>query len=150
MPNESLRLFSYAIFGAVLFVALHWGLDLYARFAVPSAEAPSVPTWYALSLSPLSSFASVAPAFTIGWLAHRKGFALGALVGAMGSLAQSALFSVIWSNVMAWGWLLAHLLSYALGAAIISSLAGAAGELFRRNMPSNYSSKRTREKLRAA
>lgn len=139
MPNESFRLCNYALLGVLLFVGLRWCLGQYSSFAVSFSEAPSVPIWYALSISPLTSLVSVAPAFVIGWLSNRHGFVLGAVVGAGGSLAQSALFSVTWSNVMAWGWLLAHLLSYALAAAIISSLASAAAQSLRHSLPSNRS-----------
>ena len=146
MPKQSSRLIVLVFFGVVFSVILQAGLDGYAWLAFPDPHAESAPMWYALSRPLLATLAQVAPAFLVGWFARQSGLLLGALVGAISSLAIQAVLRIMWQNVsfLPFEWfLLLNLLIWALSAAIVSSLAGGAGELAASRLPSNYSFKAT-------
>ena len=146
MPQVKVRPTMLVLAGIALAVCFEFALDWYAHLAFPNPKAISGPFWYAASRPVFSTFAHIAPAFIVGWVARQSGFLLGALVGAGSSLAISALFQVEWSNfsVSPFDWSLCFfLLLWAFTSAISSSVAGAAGELAREKLPSNYSLKRT-------
>ena len=132
MAQRLIRLIALVALGAALGAALNWSLDRYATFA--GSNPLAIPLWYALSRPVLQAASQVAPAFLVGFLAGRQGFLLGALVGlvsefqVIGFLRDPA-FSLLLSCV------------YGLSAALITSLAGAAGELARRSLPPNKSFK---------
>jgi len=146
MQQAQVRHAILVLAGIALAVCLDLSLNGYARLAFPDPKATSAPFWYAASRPVLSTLANIAPAFVVGWFARQSGFLLGALVGAGSSLAIQVLFRVEWSNfsISPFNWSLCFfLLLWAFTSAISSSMAGAAGELARTRLPSNYSLKRT-------
>ena len=100
------------------------------------ASGAPIPDWYGFLGLPLNQIISVAPAFVVGWLAGRRGPALGALTGVLASLVSWGFRSLpgVWS-----GWSLSflliapplHVLASALAAAILGCVSGAAGAFFR-------------------
>ena len=132
------------VLGVLLSLGLHLLLHAYAKLLVPRPNNNAI--WFSVLRPILAAVMQVLPAFLVGWLARRRGFLLGALVGATSALIIAAFFNVAWHNVSLspFDWfLVSYFLALALSSAVVSSVAGAAGEFACSRLPSNYSFQRT-------
>ena len=80
----------------LLWTAFRWvGLQVHGEVS----GAP-IPDWYGFLGLPLNQIISIAPAFIVGWLAGRRGPALGALMGVLASLVSWRFHSLpgVWSG----------------------------------------------------
>lgn len=103
----------------VLWAAFRW-LGLIAHGEVVGAP---IVLWDAVIAPPLGTTISIAPCFAVGWLAPRYGAVLGALVGALASLASWAMPFVVGAQPT-------HPIGSALASAILGTAYGAAGAYF--------------------
>jgi hypothetical protein len=125
-----MKIAAIVITGALLGALLHY-LYVHSVIVLPYwADSP----WPSFFVGSLLTLAKVAPGFLVGWAARRSGFLFGAITGVLAELMHQA--------VSVGHYPLAQLLLMTLPPALISCVAGAAGELARlRRPPSNNSFK---------
>ena len=121
--------------GVVLAVAARSFLNLVSSYATPSGSVTDTPLWYMLSVEALQSIVAVVPGLLVGYLAPSRGAALGFVVGLVGSIVSSAIYSVNWESASGTdlgdlSGLLLQLAAFGLGPAILGLVAGAAGQHF--------------------
>ncbi len=129
--NDKTDLLLPMIYGGVLHGLLYYGIRVYSHVAAIHAALGSLPAWYLLSYPLLWALASTVPGFVAGWMARQSAFALGASIGAVASLIEQPVFDIHWrGGPLPWH-LVAQIVTYALGPALVSAVACAAGQLAR-------------------
>jgi hypothetical protein len=95
---------------------------------------PSNGTWWSLLYSPLEVLCSVLAPFAVGYLAKEHGFLLGAIVGAFSSPLSAYVSSQRWHWLVLGSDDIPFLISGAIGSAMLSAIACAAGVLAARQL----------------
>jgi hypothetical protein len=128
-------------FGAYVFAVLcglltYLGLfliDFYASKATLN-PSPQWDAWCTALLNFLGTLAEVVPAFVAGWLARRRGFALGVVLGVIdGFVAPEAIGAMVGHPTQFSQGLLPLIASLASSGAINGAVAGMAGHLLGSN-----------------
>ena len=122
--------------GAVVLCISQW---LAERWSAGLLNVPSgiPPTWHVALTVVLTSCAGVLPGLCAGFISRARGFVVGALAGAVGSL----LYGTVQSALLVHAGALRHTQSamftffgiYGIGLILTSAVGGGAGELLRSN-----------------
>ena len=121
------------LLGAALYVALTFSIYGLQRFAFPGGSGP-YPTWFASAEVLLKAVGAVAPGFLTAWLYVRPGFAIGAIAGVCGVVAEFIIATVGFSIPLGefGGRMAAGLLAAGAAAVLTNGLAGMAAEALRK------------------
>jgi hypothetical protein len=141
-------------FGAFVFAVLcglltYVGLFLINFYASKATLNPSPQwdAWCTALLNFLATLAEVMPAFVAGWLARRRGFALGVVLGVLGGFAAPEAIAVLVGHPVRFAQGLFPLVaSLASSGAINGAVAGMAGHLLRGNARSYATAPHHRDK----
>ena len=132
------RFVSGVVAGALALCLCQW-LQYWGGYIVyvPSED---IPTWRVALYGAVASVATIFPGLLAGFISGRRGFLVGALVGALGSLLYGGLFELIQVhsgaiklNARTWTVLFSFPTIYAAGLIISTAAAGGAGQLLRSN-----------------
>jgi hypothetical protein len=124
------------ILGVVVHLVLWWTFQGVGNAVVGDPHTPDVPIWFSLLSHAFVGFHSVAPAFAIGWFAGVGAARLGALVGFLGSLMQTILFSlqyplVALGDISGLSTTVVTVLSFTLTPTLVGAVSALAGEFLR-------------------
>jgi hypothetical protein len=90
MSPTSIRFAVLVVLAAALQLLLWAGFRWVGLQVHGEVSGAPIPDWYGFLGLPLNQIISIAPAFVVGWLADRRGPALGALMGVLASLSAGA------------------------------------------------------------
>jgi hypothetical protein len=127
------------LLGALIYVALTlagYGLE---RVAFPTGSG-SYPTWYVCSDVLLKAIAAIGPGFVAAWLCRQRGFAVGAMAGVVGVVAEFAIGAIGFGMSLSEypGRIVFGLLAAGISSGLTNGVAGVAAEALRpRLLPSN-------------
>jgi hypothetical protein len=121
------------VLGAVLYVALTFAIYGLQRLAFPTGSGP-YPTWFASAEVLLKGIGAVAPGFLAAWLYARPGFAIGAITGVCGVIAEFIIAIIGFSIPLGefGGRMAAGLVAAGAAAALTNGTAGMAAEALRK------------------
>jgi hypothetical protein len=124
--------------GALALCLCQW-LEFWGGYIVyvPSGDPQ---TWRVALYGAVASVATVFPGLLAGFISGRRGFLVGTLVGALGSLLYGIFFELmqvhsglIKLNARTWTVLFSFPMIYCAGLIVSSAVAGCAGQLLRSN-----------------
>jgi hypothetical protein len=122
-----------AVLGAILYVALTFAVYGLQRFAFPTGSGP-YPTWFSSAEVLLKAVGAVAPGFVAAWLYARPGFAIGAITGACGVVAEFVIAIIGFGIPLGefGGRMAAGVIAAGAAAALTNGVAGMAAEALRK------------------
>jgi hypothetical protein len=128
-----------AILAAAFHLLLAWGAMSLGAKVDPLIG--STPLWYELLQAPFNGVIVVLPGLLLGYLVKRNGLLLGAVCGLLAGPVELWLVISHWGHWASTPEAFALLASGAFGTAVISGVAGGAGELLASKVGSNNSFK---------
>ena len=117
------------VLAVVVGVALSAVVSVVA-YALMPAQGVVWPSWYGPFRTLSSAFLAVGPGVAAGWVAGRKGWLVGAVVGGCVTLLSLATLPFVWGSISP-GIAFNALVFGGMASVLTQSVAGAAGELLR-------------------
>ena len=116
-----------------MYVALTFAIYGLQRFAFPTGSGP-YPTWFASTEVLLKAVGSVMPGFMAAWLYARPGFAIGAITGVCGVVAEFIIATIGFGIPLGefGGRMAAGLVAAGAAAALTNGMASMAAEALRK------------------
>ena len=99
-------------------------------YALMPAQGVIWPVWYGPFRTLSSAFLAVGPGVAAGWVAGRKGWLVGAVVGGCVTLLSLATLPFVWGSISP-GIAFNTLVFGGIASVLTHSVAGAAGELLK-------------------